>query len=128
MLMPYANHIFKKAKKNNPVIAEKLGDLMKKQALAEKNGAGLDEAADASATMLAEMVSSDIECSDNEALKRLGYYLGRWVYIADAADDCEDDLKSGSFNPLKKRYTSPDFKTYCDEMLSLTVGEAIYNL
>ena len=128
MLMPYANHIFKKAKKDNPVIAEKLGDLMKKQAIAEKNGAGLDEAADASATMLAVMVSSDIECSDNEALKRLGYYLGRWVYITDAADDCEDDLKSGSFNPLKKRYTSPDFKTYCEEMLSLTVGEAINNL
>ena len=92
MLMPYVNHIFKKAKKNNPVIA------------------------------------SDIECSDNEALKRLGYYIGRWVYITDAADDCEDDLKSGSFNPLKKRYTSPDFKTYCEEMLSLTVGEAINNL
>ena len=36
MLMPYANHIYKKATKNNPVIAEKLGRLIKEQAEAER--------------------------------------------------------------------------------------------
>ena len=128
MLMPYANHIFKKAKRNNPVIAEKLGELMDEQARAEKRGAGVDEAADASAKMLAEMVSSDIESSDDKALRWLGYYLGRWVYLIDAVDDCEDDIKTGSFNPLKKRYNLPDFKEYCERMLSLTVGEAINNM
>ncbi len=128
MLMPYANHIFKKAKRNNPVIAEKLGELMNEQARAEKRGAGVDEAADASAKMLAEMVSTDIESSDDKALRWLGYYLGRWVYLIDAVDDCEDDIKTGSFNPLKKRYNLPDFKEYCERMLSLTVGEAINNM
>lgn len=128
MLLPYANHIYKKARKNNPVIAEKLGNLMEEQALAEKRGAGIDEAADASAKMLAEMVSTDIESSDNKALRWVGYYLGRWVYLIDAVDDCEDDMKSGSFNPLKRRYGTSDFKDYCERMLSLTVGEAINNL
>ena len=128
MLMPYANHIFKKAKRNNPVIAEKLGELMDEQARAEKRGAGVDEVADASAKMLAEMVSTDIESSDDKALRWLGYYLGRWVYLIDAVDDCEDDIKTGSFNPLKKRYNLPDFKEYCERMLSLTVGEAINNM
>ncbi len=128
MLMPYVNHIFKKAKRNNPVIAEKLGELMNEQARAEKRGAGVDEAADASAKMLAEMVSTDIESSDDKALRWLGYYLGRWVYLIDAVDDCEDDIKTGSFNPLKKRYNLPDFKEYCERMLSLTVGEAINNM
>ena len=128
MLMPYANYIFKKAKRNNPVIAEKLGELMNEQARAEKRGAGVDEAADASAKMLAEMVSTDIESSDDKALRWLGYYLGRWVYLIDAVDDCEDDIKTGSFNPLKKRYNLPDFKEYCERMLSLTVGEAINNM
>ena len=98
------------------------------QAEAEKRDAGVDEAADASAKMLAEMVSTDIEASDNTALNRLGYFLGRWVYLIDAVDDCEDDIKTGSFNPLKKQYSLPDFKIYCERMLSLTVGEAINNL
>lgn len=127
MLLPYANHIYKKAKKNNPVIAEKLGRLMEAQAEAEKRNAGVDEAADASAKMLAEMLSTDIESSDNAALNRVGYYLGRWVYLIDAVDDCGDDIKSGNFNPLKRRYNLPDFKTNCERMLSLTVGEAINN-
>lgn len=128
MLMPYANHIYKKAKGNNPEIAEKLGALMEKQAQAEKNNAGLDEAADASARMLAEMVSTDIESSDNAALERVGYFLGRWVYLIDAVDDCADDIRTGSFNPLKSRFNSTDFNTYSEGILSLTVGEAINNL
>lgn len=128
MLMPYANHIYKKAKGNNPEIAEKLRALMEKQAQAEKSNAGIDEAADASARMLAEMVSTDIESSDNAALERVGYFLGRWVYLIDAVDDCADDIRTGSFNPLKDRFNSTDFNTYSEEILSLTVGEAINNL
>ena len=100
---------------------------MEAQAEVEKRNAGVDEAADASAKMLAEMLSTDIESSDNAALNRVGYYLGRWVYLIDAVDDCGDDIKSGSFNPLKRRYNLPDFKTNCERMLSLTVGEAINN-
>ena len=34
------------------------------------------------------------------ALYRLGYLLGRWVYLMDATDDYEDDLKRGRFNPF----------------------------
>ena len=101
---------------------------MEKQAQAEKSNAGIDEAADASARMLAEMVSTDIESSDNAALERVGYFLGRWVYLIDAVDDCADDIRTGSFNPLKDRFNSTDFNTYSEEILSLTVGEAINNL
>ena len=34
------------------------------------------------------------------ALYRLGYLLGRWGYLMDAADDYADDLKHGRFNPF----------------------------
>ncbi len=128
MLMPYANHIYKKAKKNNPVIAQRLEELMARQAQLESRNVGIDQAADPSAKMLAEMTAFGMDSSDNDALKRVGYFLGRWVYITDAVDDCEKDLKSGNFNPLKKSFTSPDFKKHSEEMLSLTIGEAIRNL
>ena len=51
--------------------------------------------------------------------------VGRWVYITDAVNDCEDDIKDGSFNPLKKRFSDENFKEYCKEMMDLTIGEAI---
>ena len=37
------------------------------------------------------------------ALERFGYFLGRWVYLMDAADDLMDDLKEGAFNPFIPR-------------------------
>ena len=50
-------------------------------------------------------------------LYRLGYLLGRWVYLIDAADDYAGDVKRGRFNPFK----------YCDcgpwQALAATAAE-----
>ena len=44
------------------------------------------------------------EGAENERIKRalyaFGRCIGRWIYIIDALDDIEDDIKSGSFNRL----------------------------
>lgn len=36
-----------------------------------------------------------------EHLRALGYGLGQYIYLADAIVDLEDDVKRGSYNPLK---------------------------
>ena len=30
--------------------------------------------------------------------------MGRWIYLIDAWDDLEDDIRSGSYNPILERY------------------------
>ena len=35
------------------------------------------------------------------AYRKIGYYLGKWIYIVDAIDDLGHDRKSGNYNPLK---------------------------
>ncbi len=125
ILMPYVRHLYKKACARVGDAYRVLEEQMARQQILEKNNASLDEAADPSAVMLSELLVNNIECNDNEALRKFGYMLGRWVYITDAAHDCEDDIRDGSFNPLKKRFSSPDFKKYCEEMMNLTIGEAI---
>lgn len=35
-------------------------------------------------------------------LRGMGYLVGRWVYLADAADDMEDDAKHGQFNAFAR--------------------------
>lgn len=35
-------------------------------------------------------------------LAALGYNLGRYIYLADAAIDLNDDIKTGSYNPFKE--------------------------
>ena len=37
-------------------------------------------------------------------LRQMGFYLGKFIYLMDAVDDLEKDVKSGSYNPLKSRY------------------------
>ncbi len=124
-LMPYASHLYKKACERVGEIYKVAEAQMARQLELEKNGAFLDGAADPSARMLSELLAYNIECDDIEALKKFGYMVGRWVYVTDAVHDCEDDIKNNSFNPLKKRFNSPNFPEYAEEMMNLTAGEAI---
>lgn len=127
IMMPYAKHLYKKACKRAGNIYTVLEKQMARQQEIEKRDASLDEAADPSAVMLAELLCYNIDCNDNEALRKFGYMVGRWVYITDAVFDCADDIKDGSFNPLKSRYDSENYEEYCEQMMSLTIGEAIQN-
>lgn len=44
-------------------------------------------------------------------LARLGYHLGKWIYLMDAWDDLEDNIKTGAYNPLIYRYDYKDTET-----------------
>lgn len=39
------------------------------------------------------------------AYRRIGYHLGKWIYLIDAFDDIEKDVKSGSYNPLIRQFS-----------------------
>lgn len=58
-----------------------------------------------------------------EILGRMGFYLGKFIYIMDAYDDLEKDRKSGSYNPLLALSEEPDFEQKCKDMLCMMIGE-----
>lgn len=39
-----------------------------------------------------------------EALAKIGYHIGKWIYLADAIDDIEENIQSGAYNPLFFRF------------------------
>ncbi len=43
-----------------------------------------------------------------EHLRKLGYGLGQYIYLADAAVDLEEDKKKNNYNPLKALSTTPE--------------------
>jgi len=47
----------------------------------------------------------------------LGYYLGRYIYIMDAYDDLQEDIKKDRYNPFKNVYKDRDFEACAREML-----------
>jgi hypothetical protein len=58
-----------------------------------------------------------------KTLRRMGFYLGKFIYILDAYDDVEQDLESGSYNALISLYGEPDFDERCKEMMTYVLAE-----
>lgn len=133
LLFPAVALMHKKAKKLAPEAEKTVSTAMKNQSSAEKDpGCGVDKAADPTATALGELFSLGFTGEKADLLRRLGYMTGRFIYILDAADDLEDDIKKGCFNPFIKE--NPDIKTEPGRrelaerivgMLNLTQGQAV---
>lgn len=49
----------------------------------------------------------------HKTFAKLGYHLGKWIYLIDAVDDIEENLETGAYNPLLYRfeYRGPDGET-----------------
>ena len=61
-----------------------------------------------------------------EDLRRIGFYLGKFIYIIDAWEDLDKDLKKGSYNPLKKLHEAlsyEDYEAVCKQMLTMMMAE-----
>lgn len=86
----------------------------------------IDEAADVFAKILEALFVPEFIKTEAErrALAWLGYNLGRWIYIIDAYNDLEDDIKSGSYNPLSEAgFTAQeDCLKRIELSLTLTLG------
>lgn len=58
-----------------------------------------------------------------ETLRRLGFFLGKFIYLLDAYEDVEADIKKGTFNPLRKKYECPNFEEECKSILMMMMSE-----
>lgn len=95
---------YKKARRKNP----ELHDCLKKNLDIFYQGEKDKYDAEELAVLFGETVKNIIPFLHVEEkyvpmLEALAANLGQWIYIADAADDYEDDLKKGRFNPLKEK-------------------------
>lgn len=58
-----------------------------------------------------------------KTLRKMGFYLGKYIYILDAYDDVEKDAETGSYNVFANIYKKPDFDERCREMLTHVLAE-----
>jgi hypothetical protein len=72
--------------------------------------------------MMAEVVAFRLD-EWSDSLYTLGFFLGKFIYLLDAYEDIEKDLKKGSYNPLEKRYEMPEFEDECHVVLTMMISE-----
>ena len=105
IIYPIFAHYRKKARKKYAEIDDEIGALMKKQAELEKSDSkSIDAAAEPTSKMLEYIFAYGEEDSNKRILERVGYLAGKWVYLVDALDDLDDDLKKNCYNPFIKKY------------------------
>lgn len=96
----WSKKAFKKFPDLKPIVEEYLNG----QRLAESDpDCCLDKAAEPTAKAVSRILMLiETDQKYKFVLERMGYCLGKWVYLCDVADDLKKDIKKGNFNPLIK--------------------------
>lgn len=119
--IPALKGIFKKLRARHPALCEETEKhLARLSALEKEKCPRLDMAAEAFSKIMETIFREGFKTvSQNgsgsagdslpgenfgETFASIGYHLGKWVYLIDAADDIEENIESGVYNPLIYRF------------------------
>ncbi len=101
---------YKKAKKLYPNVDKIVQDGYNRLINYEKqNLDSVDVVCDAFAKMLEEISSEIFKEKTTEYTRNLFYAIGKWIYLIDALDDYDKDVKKNNFNVLYNAYKSDSF-------------------
>ena len=123
----YSYLLGRKFRKKPLLYQEKVRNIslaMQNFADAEKQGnADIDTMAGLFGRVMAQIVSCrEDEWKDN--LERLGFFLGKFIYLLDAYDDVEDDRRKGQFNPFLEKSGQTDFDERVKVILELMISNS----
>lgn len=133
-LLPLFSHVKNKASEKREEFSKIFSNMAREQGEVEKKeNATLDMACDPTAKALGEMAVLLMEDNHfDEALYRVGYMLGRYIYIMDAFDDLKQDAKEKSFNPILEKFGETCFEDeeknkevieYTEQILNLSIAQ-----
>ena len=72
--------------------------------LEQERCSSLDKTADTFARLL-QAAGAESQIGQRRPVEQILYHIGRWIYLADAYDDLEEDFKRGRYNPLINRFS-----------------------
>lgn len=119
----YLKKTYHKIAKKYPRQCKAIEEGLKKlSACEQRNEENLDIVSDCFGEIMGELfVYYDDIWADN--LRRLGAYLGKFIYLLDAYDDISKDKKKGNYNPFLSMSQQPDFEETCEDILQMLMAE-----
>ncbi len=95
---------YRKAKKRHPSLDGRIRDALAALSLLEKDK-NATPSAEAPAALfgqvMAAVFSEGLDTAEARIAASFGESIGRWIYLADAADDFEEDCKKDRYNPYR---------------------------
>jgi hypothetical protein len=141
----FLKRAFKKIESKYPEKSAKIHEYMKQLSEIEKlNSQIFDEVAEPFSHIMEEIFEYEDIPSDEyiKEYRKIGFHLGKWIYLLDAFDDLEKDIKRKNYNPVINQFgfdkddylgeSLDDFKSRTNERIRLNlelylanIGEAV---
>ena len=97
--------------------------LMELSSLEKQGETDVDRVAGCSGRIMEEVFAFRKDVWES-SLRRMGFYLGKFIYILDAYDDVEKDAENGNYNPFLKKYKMEGFEEEIRRMLTMMLAES----
>ena len=125
LAMPFAKKAYRKAEARLPHLAKVAKEQIANQSALEKAKCpSVDQASEPTGKILEAVLEGLTDDPiRKEALKRMGYLLGRWVYLIDALDDLDDDIKHDNYNPFRYMPQDEPVQEQAVGSLYMTIAE-----
>lgn len=106
-----------------PHKAEVMREMLQKiQECETKNSTDIDEVAGYFGEIMSEIfVWREDEWA--QELRKMGFFLGKFIYLMDAYEDLEKDRKKGNYNPFFQWEGQPDFEENAARILTMMMAE-----
>ena len=91
-------------------------------ALEKENATDIDRVSGCFGRIMAEIFAYREDVWE-PTLRRMGFYFGKFIYLLDAYDDVEEDVKKGNYNPFSKDYIIKGFDDQVKNMLMMMMAE-----
>lgn len=96
---------YRRAKKHLPDLAARVrAHLADLAAIERERRPSADAPAAVFGELLSDVLAFDLSGDAARIAAQIGRQTGRFIYLADAIDDCEADAKSGNYNPILALY------------------------
>lgn len=121
------NGPFREIRKRYPKKAEKIAGLLRELSRQEERKTDdIDKMSGLFGEIMAEIFLYK-EDEWHENLYNLGYYLGKFIYLIDAYEDIEKDIKKKNYNPLLHLYERAEFENETETILTMMMAECSRN-
>jgi len=81
----------------------------------------VDQPAEIFGQLLADTLAEGLNGMEARVAREIGRHVGRWIYIVDALDDYDEDVKRGRYNPFALIYPEAEQMTCAAEGIAVAL-------
>ena len=113
----------RKLDKKYPEKSRRIQELLKELSEMEKAGEhDIDKMSGCFGRIMEEIFAWKQDVWEN-SLRRMGFFLGKFIYLLDAYDDVEEDVKNGNYNPFSGQYKMETFDEHLRQLLIMMMAQ-----